>query len=87
MIELNNTKRKIIYTCNHRGCKEMDFIFSNFVNNHLNSCSETEINILENLIGESDLDILDWITNKRATPTKYMPLINKLRPNLLKIDN
>lgn len=83
MIELNNIQKKIIYKSMHRGCKEMDFIFSNFIKNHLNYCSEKEIDALENLIGEADLDILDWITNKTTTPVKYTALIKKLRPDLI----
>jgi antitoxin CptB len=82
VIELTNAKRKIIYKSTHRGCKEMDYIFGNYIKNYLNSCSANEIATLENLINESDLDILNWISNNEIIPAKYKVIIHDLKKSL-----
>lgn len=67
-----NTKRKrLIYQSCHRGCKETDILLGEFAKIHLGNFTDTELDLYEKFINESDYNIFAWLTNSEELPEKY----------------
>ena len=49
----------------HRGTKEMDLLLGNFVKEHVNSFSITELKDLEKILLMDDQEIYNWYFEKR----------------------
>ena len=73
-----NLYKKLYYLSTHRGCKESDIIFTNFVNKYILSLNNNELDLYINLLNESDLEILDWLSGIQTFPEKYLLLKDKL---------
>jgi antitoxin CptB len=69
-----------------RGIKEMDIILQSFLDQTYPELSNNKKIIFENLLEETDLDILDWILQRSQPENKdYQSLITQFRE--LKPDN
>jgi antitoxin CptB len=66
----NIRRRKLGFRACHRGILEMDILFTVFVKNHLGSLSLQELDLFEELLEESDHDILSWISGAAETPDR-----------------
>tara|TARA_B100001996_G_scaffold357395_1_gene321315 strand:+ start:414 stop:665 length:252 start_codon:yes stop_codon:yes gene_type:complete len=64
MINNDNLKKQIIYRSNHRGTKEMDLLLGNFVEKHIDSFNDSELNDLNDLIQIEDEIIEKWYQGK-----------------------
>jgi len=73
MAEAERDKRikRILYQTWYRGCKETDRILGYFAREHINEFSDKELDMLEEIMAESDRDIFDWLTGKSDIPEKY----------------
>jgi len=74
-----NERSRILWRC-RRGIREMDILLQLFMERNYPGLSKDEIRLFEELLEESDLDILAWITGK-STPEKtdYQILIQRLQ--------
>ena len=74
-----NERSRILWRC-RRGIREMDILLQRFMEQNYPGLSKAEIRLFEELLEESDLDILAWITGK-STPEKtdYQILIQRLQ--------
>lgn len=67
----------------HRGFVEADLILGPFVDTHGASLSATQLDVLEELLEESDHDIYAWIIGRQPIPaafdTDVMQLIRAFR--------
>ena len=72
-------KKRLVYRANYRGFKEADLILGGFAKAHIDELSEEEIDMFEDLLGEKDHDIYNWITGKLPEPANYdTPILKKL---------
>lgn len=62
-------QRRLAYRARHRGMREMDYLFSSFVDAHLHSMSEAELDEFEKLLEINDQQIYDWYLG-RDVPKK-----------------
>ena len=63
-----------------RGIKEMDLVFQRFLEQEYAELSEQEKELFEQILDESDLDILDWILERQdVANTRYEGLVKKFR--------
>ena len=63
-----------------RGIKEMDLVFQRFLEQEYAELSEQEKELFEQILDESDLDILDWILERQdVANTHYEGLVKKFR--------
>lgn len=70
--------KQIIYRAKHRGCREADILFSNFVEKFLSTLTGEEMEIYLEFAEESDLDIINWLIYPGSFPDKYKILYSRL---------
>jgi antitoxin CptB len=62
-----------------RGIKEMDLILRDFAGRELAGLSPADLDLYEDLLAESDHDLLAWITGAAPTPGRFAPLIARIQ--------
>ena len=68
----------VLWRC-RRGIREMDLLLQRFVEQQYQDLPETEKQQFSLLLDEPDLDIMDWIMQRRDPPAAYATLIEKIR--------
>lgn len=58
-----------------RGIKEMDLILSAFADRHLNTFSDEDLALYDQLLSENDHDLYGWINGQSNPPEVYASLI------------
>ncbi len=61
-LPIEERRRRLVFRSWHRGIKELDLIFGNFVEMHIDNFGEDELTWFERLYEEQDHSILSWIT-------------------------
>ena len=64
-----------------RGIREMDILFQRFLEKHFDHLSTEEQEIFEQLLDESDMDIMSWIMGKERPAGKFENIIKLLGEN------
>ncbi len=59
----------------HRGTREMDLILGQWADAHLAQADERTLDVFETILGESDLDLYQWISGQRAAPEPWAPFL------------
>lgn len=73
-------RKRLAYRANYRGFKEVDLILGGFAKKYIESLTDDEITMFEDLLIAKDHDIYDWVTGKQAVPANYdTPLLARLR--------
>jgi antitoxin CptB len=80
IVENLETKRKrLIFRSWHRGTKEMDQILGSFANKYVPEFSESELDLYEQLLENSDPEMYDWICGRVDVPAnKNSVILEKL---------
>ncbi len=71
MTSLENIRKRLLWRATHRGIKEMDILVGGYASRHVDSMSETELVLLEQLLEIPDQDLLAWATKQQAVPARY----------------
>ena len=71
-------RSRLIWRC-RRGIREMDILLLDYLEAHYDDASAEEQNTFEELLKETDLDILSWIMQKTSPDEKYVELIVFIR--------
>lgn len=61
-------RKRLKFRSWHRGIKEADLLLGNFADTQLAALDEQQLDRYENLLRESDSDLVAWITNDRDVP-------------------
>lgn len=69
--DLAPRQRKILFRSWHRGMREMDLIFGQFADAHIDRLSDSELDQYELLMEELDRDLLKWITGEADVPAQF----------------
>ena len=81
-LNITDRRRRLIFRAWHRGIKELDLIFGNYLDKHIDEMDHDDCAWFEALFEENDHDILAWIMNNKPTPeafdTPIMDAIKKL---------
>ena len=73
-------RKKLLYRANYRGFKEADLILGGFAKTYIESLSDAEITMFEDLLTANDHDIYNWVSEKEPVPANYdTPLLARLR--------
>jgi succinate dehydrogenase flavin-adding protein (antitoxin of CptAB toxin-antitoxin module) len=78
MDNLLNYQKKLKYLSYNRGTKELDLVFSKFVDNFLNQMTIDELTNYENLINESEHLLQGWLFLGRNPPNHYKKILNQI---------
>jgi len=70
-LDLENRKRRLVFRAWHRGIKELDLIFGNFIEANNASFNEADCQWFEALFEEQDHAILGWVTKGEDVPEKF----------------
>lgn len=71
-------RSRLIWRC-RRGIREMDILLLDYLENHYDNASTEEQNVFEELLEETDLDILSWVMERTSPDEKYIKLITFIR--------
>ena len=72
---LDKKRKRLIFRSWHRGMKEMDQIMGSFANDYVPNFSETELDLYEEVLQNSDPDLYDWICKREDVPANKANLI------------
>ncbi|WP_374764639.1 FAD assembly factor SdhE [Yunchengibacter salinarum] len=79
-LDLENRRRRLLFRAWHRGIKEMDLIFGNFIQSRMESLSHEDCAWFERLFEENDHQVMNWVTSKEDPPQAYAgPMMDALR--------
>jgi antitoxin CptB len=71
--------KQLKYRSNHRGCKETDILLGRFFNEKFSELNDEDLEIYRRFIEEDDMLIYDWILEKIATKSEYLPLVCQIK--------
>lgn len=68
---LDTLRRKLGFRAWHRGTREADLLMGSFADRHLAEFGPEELRQFEDLLGENDPDIYDWMTGRQPVPAAH----------------
>jgi len=72
--------KRLIYRANYRGFKEADLILGGYAKANVETMSDADVAMFEDLLSAKDHDIYAWITGTLPVPANYdTPLLERLR--------
>lgn len=79
-LDMNTRKKRLIYRSNYRGFREADLILGGFAKAHMDSLTDEEVLIFEELLSAKDHDIYGWIMQTLPVPANFdTPILHRLR--------
>lgn len=72
---ISSRRKRLLFRCQHRGMKEIDLMLGSFVQRHLASLSDDDIAVIENLLNESDSDLMAWFLGYTPAPDAHRSAI------------
>ena len=79
-MNLETRKKRLLYRSNYRGFREADMILGGYAKAHIETMSEAEILMFEDLLNAKDHDIYAWVMETLPVPANYdTPLLERLR--------
>ena len=79
-LDLDNRRRRLVFRAWHRGIKELDLIFGNFVEANQQNFNADDCAWFESLFEEQDHDVLAWVTSGENVPEKFSgPMMTRLQ--------
>lgn len=75
---LNPEKAKIIWNC-RRGMLELDLLLQNFVNAKLEALDTNELKDMQQLLKNSDPELLSWLMDYETPPNELINIVNLIR--------
>jgi antitoxin CptB len=79
-LDLENRRRRLLFRAWHRGIKELDLIFGNFVEANLDNLSHEDCEWFERLFEENDQEIIKWVTGGAEVPERFRcPLMKRVQ--------
>ena len=81
----NDVRRKrLLFRSWHRGTRELDLLLGGFAERYLSTFSVNQLEVYEQLLEFSDLDIYRWITEVKSVPVVAQSEILTLLQNFKK---
>lgn len=71
MVAMNIKIKKLQYRSMHRGCKETDYIFTDFAATELHALSDQEVIDYEKLLEVDDATLYSWFNGASAPVDEY----------------
>ena len=65
---LDTRRRRLLFRATHRGTFENDLMIGGFVQAHLSSLSEADLDALEAVMEIPDTVLADWLTGRAPIP-------------------
>lgn len=65
-----------------RGIKEMDIILSSFATARLPGLDAAGLDLYEELLGENDHDLYQWVSGQGEPPARLAPLVDEIAAHM-----
>ncbi|WP_417450826.1 succinate dehydrogenase assembly factor 2 [Kordiimonas sp.] len=79
-LDIENRRRRLKFRAWHRGIKELDLIFGNFIEANMDSFDAEDCAWFERLFEEQDHEILGWVTKGEDVPKAFQgPMMDRLK--------
>ena len=79
-MDMDTRRKRLVYRSNYRGFKEADMILGGFAKANVDTMTDAEVLMFEDLLGAKDHDIYGWIMGTLSVPANYdTPLLDRLR--------
>ncbi|MEP3655121.1 MAG: succinate dehydrogenase assembly factor 2 [Litorimonas sp.] len=79
-MDMDTRKKRLVYRSNYRGFKEADLILGGYAKAHIDTMTDAEVLMFEDLLNAKDHDIYGWIMGTLQAPANYdTPLLERLR--------
>jgi len=80
MIDMESRKKRLVYRSNYRGFREADMILGGFAKANIDTLTDEEVLMFEELLEANDHDIYAWIKQSSPVPANHdTPLLKRLR--------
>ena len=77
---LSDRQKRTIYRAVHRGTKEMDWLLGKYVEAHIESLDETNLDLLDAFLQLPDPMLENWIMGRDfEIESQYQSLVSKIR--------
>ena len=73
--DLDFRRRRIAFRAWHRGTKEADLMIGGFADRYAGSWGPGELDWFEDLLAETDVDIMAWALGRQPVPDRYQGLL------------
>ena len=79
-IDMDTRRKRLVYRSNYRGFKEADMILGGYAKANIDTMTDAEVLMFEDLLNAKDHDIYGWIMETLQVPANYdTPLLERLR--------
>ncbi len=79
-LDLDTRRKRLLYRASHTGTRETNILFGGYIRAHGATMPPCDVDHAEALLGESDIDIVNWIMDKEPVPPVHdTPLMARLR--------
>ena len=79
-IDMDTRRKRLVYRSNYRGFKEADLILGGYAKAHIDTMTDAEVLMFEDLLNAKDHDIYGWIMGTLDAPANYdTTLLKNLR--------
>jgi len=68
---MDNRRKRLLFRATHRGTKESDALIGGFISRVVADLSDDQVTEAENLLEESDLDLVNWVTGREPVPERW----------------
>lgn len=74
---MDDRLKRLLYRANHRGTREADRLVGGYVEAHLNDLDAPTLAALEDLMDESDVDLVNWIMGRvQPLPERHRVILS-----------
>ncbi|MFN0263766.1 succinate dehydrogenase assembly factor 2 [Tepidamorphus sp. 3E244] len=78
--KLDPRRRRALFRAWRRGTREMDLMVGRFADDRLETMSDDDLAVFEELIDAPDVELFDWVTGAQPVPEAYdTPVFAALR--------
>ncbi len=79
-IDMATRRKRLVYRSNYRGFKEADMILGGYAKANVDTMTDAEVLMFEDLLNAKDHDIYGWIMQTLQVPANFdTPLLERLR--------
>ena len=79
-MDMDMRRKRLVYRSNYRGFKEADLILGGYAKAHIDTMTDADVLMFEDLLNAKDHDIYGWIMGTLTVPASYdTPLLERLR--------
>ena len=69
--DITARRRRLRFRCWHRGTREADLLLGSFADRYVDGMDAAQLDRFERLLGNSDPDLYNWMTDREPVPSDF----------------